>query len=76
MPTHPGRPLNPVLAQPVDVRLNLSEWLLLLGWAAAEFGPEPPVLIERAIRGIAYQVNAKVRPGPFGDQDQGDAGGG
>jgi hypothetical protein len=41
-----------------DVRLSLSDWLLLLGWASAHITEATPILIINTTREIGKQVQA------------------
>lgn len=56
---------NPVLAQVIEIRLSLSDWLALCGWMSANLTDASPDLIVRNIQAIGSQVVAKAKPGPF-----------
>ena len=47
-----------LLKQPVDIRLSVSDWLLLLGWASAHVNESTSELTVAAIREIGKQVQA------------------
>lgn len=55
---------NAVLAQEIDVRLSLSDWLTFLGWCSANLTPASPRLVVENIQCIGTQVNDKAAPVP------------
>jgi hypothetical protein len=52
---------NPVLAQAIDIRLSLSDWLTLCGWMSAHMTEATSGLVTRNIQEIGNQVVAKAR---------------
>lgn len=63
---------NPVLAQTIDIRLSLSDWLTLCGWMSANLTPASPDLVVANIQKIGTQITYKaknVEPSPDDAED-------
>lgn len=49
------------LKQTIDVRLSVSDWLLLMGWCSGHVTDSTPRVIEMSIYAIGKQVHDGVR---------------
>lgn len=49
-----------MLAQTIDIRLSLSDWLTLLGWMSANLTEASPDLVTRNIQAIGTQITHKA----------------